>query len=142
MTVAAVSLGAGLIAGPVFADKKEKPPLECSVIPQSICKAADEGKLENSGIWELLILAVNIMTAGVGIAAVGAIVFAGFLYTGAQDDPGQVKKAMEIIRNTVIGLIAYALMYAAINFLVPGGVFSYDNSSNTKVAQTSKEYVV
>ncbi len=98
--------------------------LECSVLPPSICdKDGDEG-LANSGIWALLILGLQIMTAGVGIVAVGAIVFAGIMYSSAQGDAGQTKKAIEIIRNTVIGLFLYMLMFAIVNFLIPGGILT------------------
>ncbi|MNH46494.1 hypothetical protein D3C72_2301490 [compost metagenome] len=64
------------------------------------------------------------MTAGVGILAVGGIVYGSILYTSAGGSSEQTKKAMGIITNVVIGLIAYALMYAITNFLIPGGLFS------------------
>lgn len=82
------------------------------------------GDIENSGLWGVLLLAINILTAGVGIAAVGGIVYGSVLYTSAGNSPDQVKKAMDIIRNVVIGIIAYALMYSVINFLIPGGLFT------------------
>lgn len=98
--------------------------LECSILPQSICDQADESTLENSGTWALLEFVLSIMTVGVGIVAVGAIAFAGFLYASAQDSAEQTKKAKNMIINTVIGIVAYGLMYVALNFLIPGGVFS------------------
>lgn len=98
--------------------------VECSVLPQSICNAAEKKNLEQSGIWKLSIWVINILTVGVGVAAVAAIAFAGFLYTTARDDPGQTKKAIEMIRNTVIGLVVYIFMYAGLQYLIPGGIFS------------------
>jgi hypothetical protein len=80
--------------------------------------------IDNSGVWGILLLAINILTAGVGVAAVGGIVYGAVLYTTAAGAPEQIKKAMEIIRNVVIGIVAYALMYAVLNFLVPGGIFT------------------
>lgn len=118
LIVAAIIVGLGIVAvSPVSA-------LECSVLPQSICNASEQGELQNSGIWRLLLLAINILTVGIGIAAVGAIVFAGFLYATATDDQSKTKKAIEMIRNTAIGLIVYALMFSAANFLIPGGIFT------------------
>lgn len=99
-------------------------PLECSILPQSICDASQAGELEQSGTWYLLIFFFNILTAGVGIVAVGAIAYAGFLYTTAQGSAEQTKKAIEVIRNAVIGLLLFAGMFAIVNFLVPGGLFS------------------
>ena len=74
-------------------------------------------------MWGLLIIALNILTAGVGVLAVGGIVYGAILYTTAEDKADQVKKAQDVIQNVVIGLIAFALMWAGLNFLIPGGVF-------------------
>lgn len=79
--------------------------------------------VENTGVWGVLLLAINILTAGVGVVALGGIVFAAILYTSAGGNAEQVKKAMTIITDIVIGVLAYALMYAVLNFLIPGGLF-------------------
>jgi hypothetical protein len=79
---------------------------------------------ENNGVWALLLLAINILTAGVGIAAVGGIVYGSILYTSAGGNAEQTKKAIEFIRNVIIGVVAYAIMFSFLNFIVPGGVFS------------------
>jgi hypothetical protein len=81
------------------------------------------GKTSDSGVWGILLLVINILTAGVGIAAIGGVVYGSILYTSAGGSPEQVKKAMGIITNVVIGVIAYALMFSALNFLIPGGLF-------------------
>ncbi len=81
------------------------------------------GDVKNSGVWGLLLLVLNILTASVGIAAVGGIVYGAILYASASDNSEQTKKAREIIRNVVIGIVAYALMYLGLNFLIPGGIF-------------------
>ncbi|MDB5179834.1 MAG: hypothetical protein JWN12_466 [Candidatus Saccharibacteria bacterium] len=78
----------------------------------------------DTGVWGILLLAINILTAGVGIAAIGGIVYGAILYTSAGGSPEQVKKAMGIITNVVIGVIAYALMFSGLNFLIPGGLFN------------------
>lgn len=89
------------------------------------CDQDNEGSdVEDNGIWGLLLIALNIMTAGVGVLAVGGIVYGAILYTTAEDKADQIKKATDIITNVVIGLVAFALMWAGLNFLVPGGVFS------------------
>lgn len=78
----------------------------------------------NSGLWGILITAINILTAGIGIAAVGGIIYGSILYTSAGGNADQVKKAKDIIKNIVIGLVAYALMYSVLNFIIPGGIFT------------------
>jgi hypothetical protein len=64
------------------------------------------------------------MTAGVGVLAVLGVVWAAVLYTTADDRADQVKKAKDMIWNVVFGLIAFGLMYALLNFLIPGGIFT------------------
>jgi len=77
-----------------------------------------------SGIWGLLLYAINILTAGIGIAAVGGVLYGSILYTTASGNPEQTKKAKVTIVNVVIGLVAYALMYSFLNFIIPGGLFT------------------
>ena len=98
----------------------------CGGVDTSIinCKADNSGELENNGIWALLLMVVNIMTAGVGLIAVAGIVYGSILYTTAETKADQVKKATDIITNVVIGLILFALMWTGLNFVVPGGVFA------------------
>lgn len=84
----------------------------------------ENATVENTGAWGILLLAINILTAGVGIAAIGGIVYGAILYTSAGGSPEQVKKAMTVITNVVIGVIAYALMFSGLNFLIPGGLFN------------------
>ncbi len=77
-----------------------------------------------NGIWAMLLLIIQIMTAGVGVLAVAGIVYASVLWTTAEDKQDQVTKAKGIITNVVIGLVAFALMWAGLQFIVPGGVFN------------------
>ena len=79
--------------------------------------------VENTGLWSILMLAINVLTAGVGVVALAGIVYGSILYTSAGGNQEQVKKAMGIFTNVVIGIIAFAGMWALLNFLVPGGVF-------------------
>lgn len=97
--------------------------LQCTVLPQNICNDADQSTLEKSGTWDILKLVLTILNIGVGIVAVGALGFAGFLYATAMDNSENIKKAKNMIRDTIVGLVLYGLMYVALEFLVPGGVF-------------------
>lgn len=83
----------------------------------------DSKDIGNSGLWKILTGVLNIMIAGVGILAVGGIVYGAILYASAQDNQSQVQKAIEIFRNVTIGLVSFALMYSLLQFLIPGGVF-------------------
>lgn len=79
---------------------------------------------QDNGVWKILIFVLQIMTAGVGILGVAGIVYGAVLYTTAADKAEQTKKAIGIITNVVIGIIAYGLMYLVLNFLIPGGIFT------------------
>lgn len=120
MTILSCGVMAAVFAPDVFAQDKE-----CGGASTSIIECDEgTGAGQDSGVWALLIIALNILTAGVGIAAVGGILYAAILYTSAIDKAEQVKQAQDIIENVVIGVLAYAGMYLLVNFLIPGGIFS------------------
>lgn len=75
-------------------------------------------------IEDILNMILVVVTTGVGIAAVGSIVFAGILYITARDNAAQVSKAKTMIMNTIIGVVAYVLMWAFLEWIIPGGVIS------------------
>ncbi len=79
---------------------------------------------EGTAVWSLLLVAINILTAGVGIAAVGGIIYGAIMYATSGGSPENVKKARTIITNVVIGIIAYAFMFTILNFITPGGLFN------------------
>lgn len=110
----------------LFAQTAPTYAIDCAILPSNICQSASSGSgtdVKSSGIFQLILLVLNIMTAGIGIAAVGAIIYAGILYSSAQGSSEQVAKAKTVIRNTVIGIVAYGLMFVALQWLIPGGVF-------------------
>lgn len=116
--------GAGIVAAtPAYA--ADCGGVKTAIIGGDICNGVnnDSGKAEDTGIWKILILALNILSTGVGILAVGGIVYASILYTSAKDNASQVSEARGMITNIVIGLVCYGLMYVGLNFLIPGGVF-------------------
>jgi len=88
------------------------------------CDAKGGSNAKDSAIWQVLLIALNILTGGVGIAAVGGIVYGAILYSSASDNASQTQKAIEVIRNVIIGIVAYGVMYLVLNYLIPGGIFS------------------
>jgi hypothetical protein len=67
---------------------------------------------------------IRFLSFGVGIVIVASIVLAGIQYSSSRGDPAAVAKAIERVRNTVIGFVIYLLIYAILNWIVPAGVFS------------------
>lgn len=66
---------------------------------------------------------INILMAGVGILAVGAVIYGAILYAMSGDKPDNMKKAKTVWVNTVIGLALFAFIVSITNFLIPGGIF-------------------
>lgn len=83
--------------------------VDTSVLPSSV-----------SDIQSLLILIVKILFYGLGAAAVVGVVVAGILYLTARDNENQVTKAKTRLFEIVIGLVAWALMWTVLHFLIPG----------------------
>jgi hypothetical protein len=130
MSVATGILGMALpstaLAAPTC-DKDNKTTC-CGGVDTAIISCKETGgtktDAQKSPIWGVLVMVLNIMTAGVGILGVGGIVYGSILYSTAGDKSEQTKKAIGVITNVVVGIAAYGLMYVFLNFLIPGGIFT------------------
>ena len=107
----------------VYAQNKDKDQKQCGGVNTSIisCNTPEDDK-EGKAILEILKLVIRILVIGVGVVAVGGIGYGAILYASAQDNAGQVQQARAIIRNVIIGIIAFSLMTVFLNFIIPGGV--------------------
>lgn len=65
---------------------------------------------------------IMLLSALVGIGATISIVYAGIMYSSSEGDSGKVSKAKQRIVNTIIGVIAYVLVFAMLQWFVPGGI--------------------
>lgn len=79
-------------------------------------------KLEDNVIVVWLSMIIKFLTVGVGLAAVGGVVYGGFLYLTAQGNSGKTQKGVTTIMNALVGVLLYALTFAIVNFIIPGGV--------------------
>lgn len=79
---------------------------------------------DKNPIFRILLTVVAWLTAGVMVAVIGGIVYGGFLYMTAQDNTGQTQKGITVIVDSVIGLIAFGLMWTILNFIIPGGIYN------------------
>lgn len=77
---------------------------------------------KNCGIINIIVIAINFLSAVAGVVFVLSIMISGFQYMTAQDNAGQIEKAKSRITMTLLALVIYIFMYALLNFLVPGGV--------------------
>lgn len=84
--------------------------VETSILPDDMCIAG------------LLLLILKILVYGLGAAATVGVVVAGIQYMTARDNESQVAAAKTRLLNIVIGLVAWAVMWAVMNWLIPGGM--------------------
>ena len=114
LTVCALAavIGIGLMmSAPVFAEN------DCTnVLDNSWCEDNN-----GEGIKNLVMLVINILTAGLFVAATAGIVWCGAQIITARDDPAQVAKARKRIIEIVIGLVAWIMSAVLINLVLPGG---------------------
>lgn len=83
------------------------------------CDETEEG----DGVFYILGIVINILTFGIGTAAVVGIALSAVQYLTAGDNVGQIQKAKLRITHIVIGLAAYAVFWGVLQFLLPGGLF-------------------
>ncbi len=103
--------------------------LASPVMATTECYDSDGHKVYSTSILgcandlnSLLIMIAKILTAGVLIAAVAGIIFGAVLYMTAGGSADKTKKGVTVIRDVIIGLVVYGLMYVILNFIIPGGV--------------------
>ena len=91
------------------------------------------------GVFTIINFIIEVLTIGVVIIGVISIAIAGITYLSAKDNIGQTVQAKRRISEIVIGLIAYAMIYAVLSFLLPGGTFNTDktcsSATDTSVVQ-------
>lgn len=85
---------------------------------------SESASVNDNPIYILFIEFLKFFSALVGVAVTGGIIWGGILWSTAQGNPSQTQKATTVITNAIIGLVIYILMFAIINFLVPGGLFA------------------
>ncbi len=91
-----------------------------------VCDSCDGGS-----IFKILALLIKILTAGIGVLAVLGITIAGIMYLTSSGDEARMAKAKKRIFQVVIGLLVYGVMFAVLQFLIPGGILQSDLTTNT-----------
>ena len=84
------------------------------------CNGADD----KDSILTVLVTISNWLAAGVVIAVIGGIIYGAIMYATSAGDAAKAKSATEIIRNAFIALVLYFLMWAFLQYIVPGGLFN------------------
>ncbi len=119
LTAVVAVFGVYALAAPAWADGENC--VETSIL-------GDEGKYcddnsDGSGIFMILGIIVNVLTMGVGVLGTLGIIIAGVQYLTASGNEAQMAKAKQRIIEVVIGLVIFGVMWAVLQFIIPGGVF-------------------
>ena len=65
---------------------------------------------------------VRFLGAAVGLVVVITMVYGGIEYITAAGDPQRLAAARKRIMSALVGLLAYILLYAFLQFIIPGGL--------------------
>lgn len=88
-----------------------------TTVDTSILSACDCPSIEGGSIGYILNLVVDIMTIGIGILGVIGISVVGIQYLTAGGSEEKTRKAKRRMFEIIIGLVAYAVIYALLKFL-------------------------
>lgn len=98
------------------------------------CGAVDKGGVETqfnfgctgegSPIVDFAYAFIRFLSFGVGLVLIASIIYAGIQYTSSTGNPEATAAAKDRILNAIVGLLFYMLIFALIQYLVPGGLFN------------------
>ena len=83
------------------------------------CSGADDSKI----IVTTLITISNWIALGAVVIVTFGIIYGAIIYATSAGDATKAKKGISIIRNAIIALMLYLLMWAILQYVVPGGLF-------------------
>jgi Type IV secretion system pilin len=67
---------------------------------------------------------ITLLSVSFGLIATVSIILGAIQYSASEGDPQKSAAAKNRITNTIIAIIAFLMLYAFLQFLVPGGVFN------------------
>lgn len=75
-------------------------------------------------IVDLAYAIIKFLSFGVGLIIAASIIYAGIQYSASSGNPENSQNAKNRIINSLVGLVFYLLIFAFVQFLVPGGLFN------------------
>jgi len=86
--------------------------------------SAAKNCLKNNAVVKDINLIVNGLAGMVAVVCVAMIVLGGIKYSLARNNPQEIANARNHIINAVFAMICFMLIWALLQYLVPGGVFN------------------
>lgn len=124
-------LSVALVSAPTYAEEgsSDGGGSKCGDTATFFDWGCSDGSGDNQ-ILNVLGTILNWLAVGVSVAVLIGIVYGAVMYASAGGNEAQTKKAIGIIRNAIIALILYFAMWAILQYLIPGGVFSGSGGSS------------
>lgn len=87
---------------------------------EMVNKVGSEAGITGSGggLTEIIGRLINVFLGFLGIVFLVLMLYAGFLWMTAQGEKAKVEKAVDIIKQAIIGLIVVVAAYAISNFVL------------------------
>lgn len=105
----------------VFAADNCDDGVSTNIIGENGCWKENNDK--GDGVYHILLIILNILTFGVGVAGTLGVVLSGIQYLTAGDNTTKTAKAKNRLIQVIIGLVIYAVMWGVLQWLLPGGIF-------------------
>ena len=106
-----------LLSGIIFFLPKTAYAAKCGSINTAIIECSEN---EEEIFNDVLSDTIEILSIGIGIVGVIGIMIAGIQYLLSKDNEQQASKAKSRLKNVAIGLACYAIIFAALSWLLPG----------------------
>lgn len=97
-------------------------PAKASGVPATTDPALDRCKEGNCLVRNYINPIIKFLVALVGLVVVVAIIIGGIRYAASDGDPQKAAAGKSQIKGAIIALVCFMLLYAALNWLIPGGV--------------------
>jgi hypothetical protein len=103
------------------------PAAACAADPTSAACGSDVNAACGSANCDLVQKYINplvdVLSVAFGLIAVISIIVGGIQYSASGGDPQKITAAKRRISQTMFAIVAYAFLFAFLQFLIPGGLF-------------------
>jgi len=99
-------------------------PIKAYAVPFSIIKnfGGSSPVASNIIFTNYVVPAIQFLSVGVGVVVLAMIIIGAIQYSASGGNPQTVAAARKKIINAILALVVYALMFALLDFLIPGGI--------------------
>lgn len=90
----------------------------------SACATSNGTPAESCFITTYVNPAIVLLSSLVGVTVIASIVWGAIQYITSGGDPGKAAAGKKKITNALIGLVAFIVLFAFLQFILPGGVLN------------------